>query len=300
MASRGQHSALLAVGLATIFFQQLKVRKTEHTKWINVKSSSKAWEEHYDMAGLGQMVEKAEGASYTFDEPIEGTTIRFTHITYGLAFRVTEEMLEDDQYGIMNRMASELAKSAAYNKDVQATSVLNNAFDSNYTGYDGLELCSEVHVLRGGGTAANEPATQVDLDAAPLQAGIEAFESWTDHRGYITDHTPKMLVHNTGDIWEAATLLETEYKPHSQDNDINVVRSRYGITPLYLKHLTDPDMWFLLGAKGEHGMLMYMRKNDMFRQSDDPYNGDLIHTARHRLSVGFDHWWNVYGSSGAA
>lgn len=299
MAARGQHNELLAVGLATVFFKQLKTRDTEHTKWITVKSSKKAYEEHYDMAGLGQMVEKPEGGAYTFDEPIEGTKIRFTHVTYGLAFRVTEEMLEDDQYGIMNRMSTELAKSAAYNKDVQATSVLNNAFDSSYTGYDGVELCSDAHPLRGGGTLANEPTTQVDLASAPLQAAIEAFESWTDHRGFYTDHNPKYLIHATGDIWEAATILETEHKPHSADNDINVIKSRYGIMPMHLKHLTDADAWFLIGDKGEHGMLMYMRKNDSFRQSDDPYNGDLIHTARHRLSVGFDHWWNVYGSTGA-
>lgn len=297
MASRGQHSALLAIGLASIFFQDLKRRKTEYTEWINVKSSKKAYEEHYDMAGLGQMVEKPEGAAYTFDEPIEGDTIRFTHITYGLAFRCTEEMKEDDQYGIMSRMASELGMSASYNKDVQAASVLNNAFDSNYTGFDGVELCDSAHPLKGGGTLSNVGAA--DLDSAPLQAAIEAFESWTDHRGFITDHDPKWLIHATGDIWNATTLLETEYKPFSSDNDINVVRSRYGIVPKHLKHLTDADAWFLVGPKESTGMMLYIRKNDSFRGTQDPYNGDDIETARHRLSAGFTHWWNVYGSPGA-
>lgn len=301
MAARGAFSALLAPGLFDIFFKKLQVTKMVFEQWINVESSKRAYEEEHKIAGLGQLVEKSEGAVYTFDEPIAGDTVRYTHLTYGLGFRVTEEMLEDDLYGVMNRMSDELAKSAAYNKDVQAATVLNNAFDSNFAGYDGKELCATDHQDLGtAGTQANEPATAADLSLVALQAAIETFEGWTDDRGFIVDVEPRTLIHTKGDIWTAGEILESEHVPDSGDNAVNVVRSKYGIKPMHLKFLTDADAWFLVGSKDDHDMKIFIRKDTQFRNSDDPLNGDAIFTARQRLSTGFGDWRGVYGSPGAA
>lgn len=300
MAGRGSFGPLLTPGLKTIFFNQLKATKSVYDKWINVDSSSRAFEDDYKIAGLGQMVQKAEGAVYTFDEPISGDTRRYTHLTYGLGFRVTLEMYEDDLYAVMNRMSKELAKAAQYNKDVQAATVLNNAFNSSYAGYDSLELCSTAHVNLGdGATQANEPSTAADFGLLALQAAIEAFEGWTDDRGFMVDTEPKLLVHNTGDIWSAGEVLESEYVPDTADNTKNIVRSKYGIVPFHNKFLTDADAWFLLADKGSHDMKMYLRKDTSFNDAEDPLNDDMIYTARQRLSVGFSDWRGVYGSPGA-
>lgn len=298
-ATRGKFSDLLAPGLASIFFNKLKIRKTEYTEWINVKKSKKAYEDEYKMAGLGQFMQKGEGEVYTMDEPLAGDTLRFTHLTYALGFRITEEMLEDDLYGVMNKLSSELAKNASYNKDVQCASVLNNAFDSSYTGLNGVELCSDAQTDLDGGSQANEPSTATDLDLPALQAALEAFEDWTDDRSLLTDLSATYLVHATGDIWMAGELLESEFVPDTADNNKNIVRSKYGIKPKHLKHLTDADAWFLIADKGGHDMKMYLRVNDQFKNSDDPLNGDAIYTSRHRLSVGFGDWRGVYGSPGA-
>lgn len=298
-ATRGKFSSLLAPGLMTVFFRYLKIHKNEFQEWINVKRSKRAYEDDYEVAGLGQMVQKGEGAPFAFDEPIGGSTRRYTHLTYGLGFRVTQEMMEDDLYGVMNRMTEELSKSASYNKDVQASAVLNNAFNSSFTGIDGLELCSAVHTNLGGGTQANEPATAADLSLGSLQAGIETFEGWTDSRGFKVDVSPEWLIHNTGDIWNAGELLESEFIPTSADNAKNIVRSKYGIKPKYLKHLSDADAWFLVASKGDHDMKMFIRVDDQFRNDDDPFNGDALMTGRHRLSAGFSRWEGVYGSPGA-
>lgn len=300
MALRSAFKELVVPGLKSIFWNQLKTTKSVYTMWINVETSKRAYEEEYKLTGLGQMIQKAEGAVYTFDEPIGGDTVRYTHLTYGLGFRVTEEMIEDDLYGVMNRMSKELGKSAQYNKDVQAASVLNNAFDSTYAGFDGLELCSTAHTDLGtANTQANEPATAADLALTSLQAAIEAFEGWTDDRGFMVDVEPRKLIHAAGDIWTAGEILETEQVPDSADNAKNIVKSKYGIVPMHLKFLTDADAWFLTGDKGDHDMKIFIRKDNQFRDSDDPLTGDMLFTARHRLSTGFGDWRGVYGSPGA-
>lgn len=302
MAARGAFSPLLTPGLRSIFFGELKVTPMEHTAWLSTHSSQRAYEEEYKIAGLGRMMQKAEGTSYSFDEPISGSTLRYTHITYGLAFRVTEEMLEDDLYGVMNRMSKELAKAAQYNKDVQGTSILNNAFTSGYTGLNGVILCSTAQTSLGeAASQANRPTNHTDLDLPALQAAIESFETWVDDRNFeIQTLTPALLLHNAQDIWTAGEILKSEYVPNvGADNALNVVRTNYGIKPMHLKHLTDADAWFLVANKSQHDMKMFIRVDTKFKNSDDPLNGDAIFTARQRLVPGFGDWRGVYGSAGA-
>jgi hypothetical protein len=297
-ATRGKFSPLLAPGLAAIFFQQLKLRSTEHTKWINMKKSRRAWEEEYKLTGLGSMYRKAEGGVYTFDEPISGDTIKYTHLTYGLGFRVTQEMMEDDLYGVMQKMSKWLARSASLNKEVQAFSVLNNAFSASYVGLDGVSLCNTAHPRLDGGTAQSNKSS-ADFSMAELQTAIEAYENLTDDRGFKVDVTPKFLVHGPSLIWEVNKVLGSEYEPGTADNDINVVRSKYNVIPVLVHYLTDSDSWYLLSDKSQHDMKMWTRVDDQFKNSDDPLTGDALFTSRHRLSVGFGDWRGVYGSPGA-
>lgn len=296
-AFRGKFSPLLAPGLASIFFRSLKDRPAEYTSLIQVKKSRRAYEEEYKLTGLGEMVRKAEGAVYTYDEPLSGDTIKYTHLTYGLGFRVTEEMLEDDLYGVMRKMSSELARSAHLNKETQGHAPYNNAFSSSYTGFDGAALCSDSHTLLGGGTGDNLVTGDFSLTA--LQTAIELFENMTDDRGFKVMKKPKHLVHNPGDIWEVNKVLGSEFQPNTADNNINVVKTKYGIQPLLSHYLTDTDSWFLIADKSELDIKMWMRVDDQFRNADDPETGDAIFTVRHRLSTGFGDWRGIVGSQGA-
>ena len=58
--------------------------------------------------------QKDEGAGIVYDDPVSGPTKRYTHLTYGMGFRVTREMWEDDLYGKMKKMPKALGRSALY------------------------------------------------------------------------------------------------------------------------------------------------------------------------------------------
>lgn len=301
MASRGPFSPLLAPGLAAVFFRNLRDRPTEYTRWLPEKKSRRAYEEEYKIAGLGQFVYKAEGSVYTFDEPIPGATIRFIHQTFGLGFRVTEEMIEDDLYGVMSRMSKELSRSATLNREVQGFSPLNNAFNALFTGYDGVSLVHAAHPLLGGGTLSNLVTGDFSQDA--LQSAIELFENFTDDRGYRVMVTPKFLMHAPPNIWEVGKVLESELEANTADNNANIIRTRYGIQPDLYHYFTDTDAWFLRATKSDidddNGARMYNRVSDQFRSDDDPLNGDALFTGRHRISTGFGDFRWVVGSAGA-
>lgn len=300
-ATRGKFSPLLAPGLAAIFFRNLKDRPVEWSGWCPSKKSRRAYEEEYKVAGLGQFVYKAEGAVYTFDEPIPGDVIKFVHLTYALGFRVTEEMLEDDLYGVMNRMSKELSRSAALNKEVRAFSILNNAFSSSFTGYDGAALCADSHTLLNGSTLDNLVTGDFSQDA--LQSALELFHAFTDDRGYKVLVEPKVVMHSKGDIWEVNKVLKSEMEANTADNNINVIRTMFGLQPKLVHFLTDTDAWFVMADKGQidelNGARMYIRVDDQFRSDDDPLSGDAIFTGRHRVSTGFGDYRWVVGSQGA-
>jgi phage major head subunit gpT-like protein len=299
--TRGKLARALGPAAATVFFNRVKRRDPEYQKWIKVLRSKRAWEEYIHFAGLGPFVPKVEGRVYTFDEPIEGTPARFIHNTYGLAYRVTLEMVEDDDYGIINRLADELGKAAWYNKEVQAASVLNNGFNAAFVGHDGQPLFSTAHPTLGGGTASNRPAVHADIGVATLQAAIEAFENMTDDRGMPVMMVPKHIVTGPAQIWTVQEILQSDYNPYATDagNAQNIIKSNYGLQLTVSHFLSDPDAWYLLSDKDDHELVMYIRVDDEFNSDDDVLTGDLINTGRHRLSTGFRDWRGAYASAGA-
>lgn len=301
-ARRTQFSPLLAPGLASIFYKNLKLRPPEYVKWLPTKTSKKAYEESYKLTGLQRFTYKAEGGVYTFDDPIPGSTLRFTHYTYALGFRVTEEMMEDDQYGIMNRMSKELSNSAVQNKEVQGFSVLDNAFSTSYVGFtSGEALCQNTHTLLNGDTLDNLVTGDFSQDG--LQAALELFEAFTNDRGFKVQVRPAKVIHSPGDIWEVNKVLKSEMEANTADNNMNVIRTMFGLEPELVHHLTDTDAWFVVASKSEteagEGARMYIRVNDKFRSGDDPMTGDAIFTGRHRISTGWGDFRWIVGSAGA-
>jgi hypothetical protein len=298
--TRDSLSRVISPMIAAIYFNRLKRRPDEYSQWINIRSSKRAFEIDSKMAGLGNFVRKAEGAVFTFDEPLPGDEVKYVHQTFALAFRVTEEMREDDQWGIVNKMSNELAMSAAYNWNIQAFSVLNNGFNSAYQGFDNLPLFHAAHTrLDGGGTQSN--IGNADVGTLGIQQAIEASENLVNDRGMpVLGAEPKFLIHGPASIWATGEVLGSEYDPNvAASNKINVIATKYNLVPKLVHFLTDPDAWFLLSSKEVHDLNLYRRVADQFRAADDPLTGDSLNMGRHRLSVGFGGWEGAWGSPGA-
>jgi len=156
---RGAFSNLLAPGFRKIVFESYKQRETEGNKLVNMGSSGRAYEEDFPIAGFGTLLTKPEGGSVTYQDAIQGTAKRYTWTTYGLGFRITQEMMDDDLYGIMgNKMSRALGRSARNNFEVVAHAPYNNAFNTAFAGFvSGESLCSTAHANIRGGTQANRP-----------------------------------------------------------------------------------------------------------------------------------------------
>ena len=264
-------------------------------------TSSKAFEEEVGATGYGLAQVKTEGASITYDDMEQGFISRYTHITYALGFIITQEMFDDNLYSEIGlRRAQSLAFSIRQTKEVVAANVLNRAFSSSYTGGDGLELCSELHVNKSGGTWANELDTAADLSDTSLEQACIDIAGFTNDRGLTIKVLPKKLIIPPDLEFEAARILKSIQQPGTANNDINAIRVLGKIPQGYcVNHfLTDADAWFIKTDIPD-GLKLFQRKAMSFSMDNDFDTTNAKFRAMERYSVGASDKRGIYGSPGA-
>jgi len=268
---------------------------------FDTESSDRAFEEEVMLAGFGSAPTKTEGAGVGFDSANEAYTARYSHETVALAFALTEEAIEDNLYDRLGaRYTKALARSMAHTKQVKAAAVLNNAFNTAFTGGDGVELCSRVHPLNGGGTFANEPTTPADLNETSLENALIDVAGFVDERNMVVALRGMKLIIPPQLQFIADRLLETTLRPSTADNDINAVKNMGMVSEGYtVNHfLTDPDAFFLK-TDAPNGFKHFERSPMRTNMEADFDTGNMRFKARERYSFGFSDPRCVYGSPGA-
>lgn len=273
--------------------------KTEWDKIFSFNTSRKAFEEDVSTSGFGLLQQKAEGSPVSYDVAQQGFLDRYTHVTYALGFAITKEMVEDDLYDVIGKKRSEaLAFSARQTKETIAANILNRAFNSTYAYGDGVELCDAAHPNAAGGTWSNIIATAADLSEAALEQACIDIQGWTDDRGKKIAVRPKKLVVPYTLGFDADKLMQTEYEPGTNNNTVNVVRSKFPGGVVLNHYLTDTDAWFVMTDIAD-GLKYFERRADTFTQDDDFDTDNAKFKVTARYSFGASDKRAIYGSAGA-
>lgn len=299
VANSGYFSALLAPGLRKVYFETSKEFPEEFSKIANVLTSKKAYEEDIMAAGLGLFQRKPEGQGITYDNGLIGTPKRFTHVSFGLGFKVTREMYDDDQYDVMKKMSRQLARAARLTVEMEFGALIDDLFTGGtYTGYDSAAICSTAHILLNGtGSIANKPSTDADLGITTLRAAIENLEATLDDRGLPYPLQGVQLVVSPTFQWQAEEITQSSAKPYTSDNEVNTLKDR-GLKPFVYHYMTDADQWMVFAPKADHDFKFFWRTKPEFNNSDDFETKDAKFSGFMRFSMGVTNWRGVYGSSG--
>ena len=245
--SRSQLVIELEPGVNALFGLEYKNYAYEHTEIFDAENSDRAFEEEVRLSGFGNASVKPEGQGVNYDAAQETFTARYTHETLALAFSITEEAIEDNLYDrLASRYTKALARSMANAKQVKGANVLNNAFDSSFTGGDGVELCSAVHPITGG-TFKNELSTSADLNETSLEQSLIDIAAMTDERGLkIAARGMKAIVPSALQF-TVERLMKSPGRVGTADNDINAVKNMGMVPQGYVvnHYLTDTDAWFI-------------------------------------------------------
>jgi hypothetical protein len=297
---------LLQVGLDEVLFEKYRELKPVYAQIFDIRSSDRQFEKTTGFSGFGSLVKKDEGSPITYDDPFLGYATMFTHLTYGLAFRVTMEMQQDDLYDVIRRMPSSLADTVVRFKDTQCANIFNNAFTTIttanlpwQTGMDGKTLSATDHPLSGGGTYSNRLATDSDLSVTSLETALYSMKLTVGDRNELLDLEPKVLLIPPQLERTAFELLKSSGRPDTANRADNWIPSN-GLQMVVWNRLTDTNAWFLLTEKAHHN-LIYFNRLELETDTDRDFNTkDTVYSCVSRFSLGWADWRGVYGTPGSS
>lgn len=297
--STGNFPKALWPGVKKWYGMEYNEYPVQYDKLFDKLTSDKAWEEIVGTSTLGLAVQKSEGSPVTYDTERQGFTNRFQHVVYALGFIITQEMIEDDQYMLVGeRRSKALARSMRYTKEVNGANIYNRAFNSSYTGGDGVSMINAAHPNVFGGTWSNQISTAADLSEASLEQAVIDIQSFTDDRGLLIATMPKALIIPRPLVFEAERILKADGRVGTDNNDPNALKT-LGFVPEVVinQFLTDTDAWFI--RTKEDGLHYFERKADTFSQDNDFDTENAKFKAIGRYSFGWSDPRAIYGSPGA-
>ncbi len=273
---------------------------SQYDKIFTKHDSKMALERTAEMRYLGLAQLKTEGGQTSFDS---GAGERFVynqeHTEIALGYAITRKAIDDNLYKTQFTPSNlGLVESFQQTKEIYGANVLNTAQTYNAAvGGDGVALCSTAHPIDGG-SVANTPTTQVDLNEATLlNAMIAIRTNFRDQANLKVFARGRKLIIPPALEPVAIRLLKTELRPGTADNDVNAIMTTAGGLPegyLVNDFLTSSYAWFLLtNIDGLAYMERVKFETDM---QVDFVTDNLLVKGYERYSFGYYNWRSIYGS----
>jgi hypothetical protein len=252
------------------------------------------------MRYLGLAKLKTEGAQTKFDNGAgERYIYNQEHNEIALGYAITRKAIDDNLYKSQFQPSNlGLMESFAQTKEIFGWNVFNTATTYNTSiGGDGVALCSTAHPIDGG-TFANRPAVDVDLNEASLLNAMTTIPvTYLDNAGLKTFTRARKLVVPNALEPVAIRLTKTELRPGTADNDVNAILSTSGGLPdgyVVSEFLTSNFAWFLLtNQKG----LLYLDRVPFETDMQVEFSTDnLLVKGYARYSFSYNDPRAIYGS----
>lgn len=214
--------------------------------------SKMALERTAEMRYLGLAQLKNEGAQTSFDNAAgERFIYNQEHTEIALGYAITRKAIDDNLYKSQFHPSNlGLMESFSQTKEIYGANVFNTGttYQANVGG-DGVALYSTAHPIDGG-TYANKPSTDVDLNEATLlNAMISVRQNFLDQAGLKMFARARKLAIPSFLEPIAIRLTKTELRPGTADNDVNAILSTAGGLPegyVVDEFFTSQFAWFLL------------------------------------------------------
>ena len=273
---------------------------SQYDKIFTKHTSKMALERTAEMRYLGLAQLKTEGGQTSFDNGAgERYIYNQEHTEIGLGYAITRKAIDDNLYKTQFHPSNlGLIESFQQTKEIYGANTLNTAQTYNAAiGGDGVALCSTVHPIDGG-TIANTPSIQVDLNEATLlNSMISVRTNFRDQAGLkVFARARKMIVPPQLEP-VAIRLTKTELRPGTADNDVNAIMTTSGGLPEgYMTNdfLTSAYAWFLLtNIDGLSYMERIKFETDM---QVDFVTDNLLVKGYERYSFGYYNWRSIFGS----
>lgn len=302
-----QWADLLDPRFRKIYGDELKAVATVGPSIFHMESSSRNIEKDSSASGLSKLVRRTEQQAISYEDEVQGFDVTYTHVEDALGTSVSKTLWEDDQFNVILRKPTHLARAKMRTQEEMMAHVLNYGFTAGgggvslFTAGDALALFSAVHTREDGG-ATQSNYTTADLNEASLEVGLVGMRSTLDHKGQLYLCKADTLAVAPALEKEARILLNSTQRVGTANNDINPYQ---GVVKLVVWDWLgsassggSDTAWFLFDSS-LHQLNFFTRVD---RGLEGPNYDFDTSTARWKVevrhSVGFSGWRGSYGSKG--
>jgi len=273
---------------------------SQYDKIFTKHDSKMALERTAEMRFLGLAQLKTEGGQTAFDNNAgERYVYNQEHTEIALGYAITRKAIDDNLYKTQFAPSNlGLIESFQQTKEIYGANVLNTSTTYNASvGGDGVSLVNTAHPIDGG-TVANRPAVDVDLNESTLlNAMIAIRTNFKDQAGLKVFARGRKLIVPPQLEPVAIRLTKTELRPGTADNDVNAIMMTAGGLPegyMVNDFLTSATAWFLLtNIDGLSYMERVKFETDM---QVDFVTDNLLVKGYERYSFGYYNWRSIFGS----
>ena len=320
VTNRGLNDNIVQTKLDELFFETYDKKKlighTDHTDSVLFNQDSMAQKNKVEalLKGIGDFNGVEEEGAIAGDTFEYGPVKTTTAIKYAKALEITEELREDDGWGVVMNQVKQMGRKARLTQDQNAFEIFRGAFTVTPTAHAGKFLCDSTNANLNGDTVDN--SLTGDFSETVVDNMMKALYKQIAHDGTLEGQVPSALLVSTDDWKEACVLLDTDKVVGSNNNDINIYSNKFDIslkTSVYLgtgvgaqvASGTIPavtagsdDAFFLLGDN--HLINRYERAPLTTKYRGEEYSDNEVakYKARFREAYGAVDFLGIVGSTG--
>lgn len=279
--------------LSKIWHDEGTQRPLQYSQILKVGNLDELYLEEAIMAGFGPLQLIDEGGPVTYDVAIAPTKKRWDYVTYGLGYKVTKKLIDNDRFGEVAKFDRDLKRSVDDTIETFAIGVLNYAAsnaESWMTGFDGLALASTAHTRLDGGAVQSNFADTA-LSYTSVNDAIVAMRKTKNHRGRPIVTTPRKLYIHADLMHTAEEIFGSVNNPDNANNTINTAR-RFGITPEIVDYVTSSTFAMLVGDGHD---MRFVWRNKPVTKNETEFDTDTI---KRKVTMdvlrGHGEWHGVY------
>lgn len=285
---------LLEPGLRHVYADVFNKQDSMLDALFNMQSSEKAVEHDLEMGDIEDF-EQFSG-TIAYDDLKEGYKTNYEHTEYAKGIKIERKLVMDDLYSQINRRPQQLGLAAARRRESDGASVFNNAFNSGFTGGDGVSLCSSAHPSNVGGASQSNTGTTA-LSPTSVEATRRLMIKFKSNRDNTIQVAPDLLVVPTELEQTAYEIINSKGKVDSANNNVNFHMGKYKLI-VWNNWLSSATRWWMVDSQLMKMFLLWFDREDPQFFKDSDFETLVAKFAGYmRYSRGWSDWRWVYGQN---
>lgn len=247
MITESQFTNTIKPGIFKVFINHFNdlPRESLVGTMYRTEQSERSKETYLEIEDVGNMPVFTGDLSYV--EFKEGRSKDLTPTEYAMGLKLQRKLFDDDLYNVIEQMVANMGTVARYRMELDAVGPFANAFNTTYTVFDTLQLCSSAHTYVSTSTTQSNAGSSA-FSYAALDAAVIAMRKFTDSQDRaIFTMSPDELFGPVDLESQFREVIESKFKPGGSLNNINAYNDQFTVrtTPL----LSDTNNWFLIDSK---------------------------------------------------